>query len=492
MTSFQKTRGSMPDGSSFKRLVRRLKSILLLGMSVVILLQCCASAQNSCPNPPPVVINNPQPPADVCLPANPPPGVPFQFFDDYSWRAFVALVWPALNGQRGAPDTSKSVGDSGPRVFETYKSLAEVFHNDGSAPSQWNSFDPPAQNPCNVQMAFGDLVLASFSKFSNLGQAGFGSLVGPLIAQNQTFVRYLTAFDQTEFEPILNSQWYLRSNIPATGVTFPNGSIDVKSAWIDMTNRNPQRFYTRMAWVMDPQTGVCAKKLVGLVGLHIVQKTPTRPQWLWSTFEQVDNIQEAGAQSPYTFNDGTGTPMPKTNPYKIDPLPLPTPTPFNVDRIMPISSSTQTTNANYQKVLQGTPWQFYKLVMTQWPNCNPVCQPSMRGTPANTTPGTSVSPNTAFANTTLETFDQASLFTGCMACHNVTQTVAGVKQGTDFLWSLKDHAFPPNVPNLLFADPGFKELQAILSKASIPPAAAQAAAKRNRAAAHAAPKTKKK
>jgi hypothetical protein len=34
--------------------------------------------------------------------------------------------------------------------------------------------------------------------------------------------------------------------------------------------------------------------------------------------------------------------------------------------------------------------------------------------------------------------------------------------GTDFLWSLKDHAFPSNVPNLLLADPAFKAMQSLL------------------------------
>ena len=29
---------------------------------------------------------------------------------------------------------------------------------------------------------------------------------------------------------------------------------------------------------------------VGLVGFHIAQKTETSPQWIWSTFEHVDNL----------------------------------------------------------------------------------------------------------------------------------------------------------------------------------------------------------
>jgi hypothetical protein len=435
--------------------------------------------QVPCPSSPPVVASDPQLPTDVCLPGNV-SGVPFQFFDDFSWRSFIALVWPAQSGERGVPDTSKQVGGTGFRVFETYKQLPELFHNDGSAPSDWNSFDMPKQNPCNVQMALGDLVLASFSKFSNLGQAGFGTLVGPLVAQNRTYTRYLTAFNRIEFDDIRNNRWYLRANIPQAGVTFRNGSIDIKSAWIDMTGKDPLRFYTRMAWLQDPQTNTCSQKLVGLVGLHIVQKTPSRPQWIWSTFEHVDNVEEAGAHAPFTFNSADGTPMPQTNPYKVNPLPLPTPAPFNVTRIQKISTSTQATNEAYQTALAGTPWRFYQLVMTQWPVCgNPPCDPKARGTPENTFPGAAAT--TAFANTTMESFEQNNISTGCMACHNVTQTVMAVNKGTDFVWSLRDHAFQPTVPNVLLTDSSFKTLQTILKNSKIPKDVSRSAAQRNKA-----------
>ena len=77
--------------------------------------------------------------------------------------------------------------------------------------------------------------------------------------------------------------------------------MDIKSAWIDMTNvPNPSRYYTRLAWLVDPISGQCspAPVTVGLVGLHIVQKTPTRPQWIWSTFEQIDNVPPPGFVPP--------------------------------------------------------------------------------------------------------------------------------------------------------------------------------------------------
>ena len=73
-------------------------------------------------------------PADVCIPDGF-TGIALDYFDDYSWRAFVALVWPAAPGHRGVAASAKSIAATGPRVFETYKPLWEIFHGDGSAPA---------------------------------------------------------------------------------------------------------------------------------------------------------------------------------------------------------------------------------------------------------------------------------------------------------------------------------------------------------------------
>lgn len=406
-----------------------------------------ASTPRPCPspavsNPPPVTIS-PVPPADVCFSDPVPPGVLFQFFDDFSWQSFIAAVWPAAAGQRGIPDTAKSPGDAGPLVFETFKADWEVFQPGGNPPSAFNSY--AGMNPCSaqgVQPQFGDMILASFSKFQNLGQAGFGNLVGPLVAQNNTYVRYQAAFDQDGFDDILNKQWYLSSNL-GPSVIFDNGSTNVKSAWIDMTGvPHANRYYTRTAWLYDPVADSCSPKTVGLVGLHIVVKTPTRPQWIWASFEQVDNVPETGAQSPYTFNDGSGTAMPNSNPIGYPPPAAP-PTKYNVTRVMPISASTMTTNSNYQQAmakLGNGVWQYYQLVMTQWPT--PGSTPSNPGGTGFSIPGTNKQfPTTSgFANTTMETFFQKNVATGCMACHTLTQ------KNSDFNWTLKNHAYSPTSP----------------------------------------------
>jgi hypothetical protein len=359
------------------------------------------------------------------------------------------------------------VGASGARVFETYKALWELFHPDGSAPADWNTFESKQFNPCGVDSHWGDMTLGSFSKFGDIGEAGVGTLVGPLVAQpaaHPTYVRYLTGFNEIEFKFILDptgtsppKPLYLRANLEAANpLTFPNGALDVKSSWMDMTNAaHPERYYTRKAWVLNPADGTSAQITVGLVGLHIVQKTPMRPQWIWTTFEHVDNVPppDAGAPGTFAFNDGSATAMPAVNPYSVNPLPIPTPAPYNVTRTKPIHPSTAITNTAYRTALAGTIWANYQLVMTQWP-----LKPNMStlpGTPPNTFPGAG-SDTTAFANTTLETFDQGAISKGCMNCHNFTRL------DSDFVWSLEDHAFPATAPGFLIKKASFRKLRNLL------------------------------
>jgi hypothetical protein len=441
------------------------------------------------PTPTPVITSSQVPP-DVDIPSGF-SKLPIAFFDDYSWRAFIALVWPARQGQRGVPDPNQSVGGGGPRVFETYKTLNEVFHDDGEPPSEWNEFDLPKYNPCGRAGAWDELTLGSFSKFSDLGQAGFGSLTGPLIAQNTTYVRFLTAYNQTEFEQILGNKWYLRCNLPQqpastcpsptpapgtspmpapTTITFNLGSIDVKSAWMEMTGvQHPERYHTRTAWVLDPTStpAQCVEKKMGLVGLHIVQKTLTRPQWIWSTFEQVDNVPSPQGGTPFgpgtgNFNSGKPPAMPSKNPYTMDQvLTPPTLAPFNVSRVKDkdIAKETNNTNMLYRKALAGTVWENYQLVMTQWPV--PGDAPANQGDPAHSFPG--MGATTAFANVTMETFEQNTVFKSCMACHNATMGP------TDFVWSLNDHAFPANKNTPNFAqNPAFQKLRSIMEIKAVP------------------------
>jgi hypothetical protein len=181
---------------------------------------------------------------------------------------------------------------------------------------------------------------------------------------------------------------------------------------------------------------------MGLVGMHIAQKTASRPQWIWSSFEQRDTVPPKWPDWPgaYVFNDDKGTPMPATNPLTLVPLaPEPVP-PFNVVRHAdaPILTATELTSYSYRRLLEGTPWQHYRLVVTQWPRVEgnqalPI-PASLDGSIANTFPGAGAI--SAFTNVTMETFDQHAVQLGCMSCHN------RARMNADFMWTVLDHAHP--------------------------------------------------
>ncbi|MEO8371353.1 MAG: hypothetical protein ABI806_19360 [Candidatus Solibacter sp.] len=402
---------------------------------------------------------SPEIPADVCIP-NPFTALTIDYFDDYSWKAFVAMVWPAAKGQRGVADATRAVGAPGPRVFETYKSLWEIFHDDGSAPNaDFNAAEAGAQNACRAAAGFGGVILASKSGIDDIGQAGIGELAGPVAAQNGRYLRYQTLYNKAMFDAIVANKFYLREHLPPipsprpeTPVyQFPNGSVAIKAAWLDMagfSGARRKRFYMRKAVVKDPGTGKCSTVTVGLVGLHIVQKTASRPQWIWSSFEQVDTAPNfQGAVGTFTLNDGTPGSMPAENPLPLVPLAKQPARAFNVVRSAqaPIHFDTSVTNRAYQDLLKGSAWEYYKLIVTQWP-----LQPGNQAVPVpanktgeifNTFPGTGngTSAKSAFANLSMETFDQGRPELGCMSCHNQA------RMGADFMWSILDHAYPANL-----------------------------------------------
>jgi hypothetical protein len=305
-----------------------------------------------------------------------------------------------------------------------------------TVPAEWHRYDEAQYNACQADAGFGQLILASFSKFSDLGQGSFGRLDGPLIAQNKTYVHYLSGYNRVEFDVMRDRQLYQCKGGQPRAASFPFGSLSVKSAWMEMTKvAHPERYYVREASVMDPD-GTCHKKLVGLVGLHIVQKTSTRQQWIWSTFEQVDNVPDTppdplGPITAFAFNGPGSWPMGDHNRYAFDPFhpappPWPPPRPFNVERLKPIHPFTQNTNLAYRKALQkaGSVWQNYQLVMTQFP-IEPNQTGTLAATPDKIFPGSAQDAysKTASANVTMETYFQTAIPQSCISCHNTAYCV---------------------------------------------------------------------
>ncbi len=150
--------------------------------------------------------------------------------------------------------------------------------------------------------------IASFAPFADFNQPSFtvGASANPLIAENGAYTRYETHFNQTEFSAFAASGWSRGLNLPdeSRPARFPVGSIAVKAAWRPLTDADPPavraRTYVERAEIVDVAKTlaagrpVCSESDVALVGLHIAIKTQSRPQWIWSTFEHVDNVPPAG------------------------------------------------------------------------------------------------------------------------------------------------------------------------------------------------------
>ncbi len=191
-----------------------------------------------------------------------------------------------------------------------------------------------------------------------------------------------------------------------------------------------------------------------LVGLHVAHKVSPFTEWVWSTFEQVDNVPPDPDITPkptpppggYSFNNGTDTP--KTSggfDYKPPLQPVPSPSPVQVTRVNPIPStpqgaSTRDVNAYFQQLLKGTVWQYYQLVITQWPS-NPGLDAFVLMENGGVYPRDSGAafPVNGAVNTTQETYFQTpndaagAGGNSCMSCH--------YRAGqSDFSWGLNRRA----------------------------------------------------
>jgi hypothetical protein len=350
-----------------------------------------------------------------------------QAVNAFAWQMFVAVNWPAQPGQRGVADPTRMIGEPGPTVWLTYKAPEEVFVAPGSTPAGWNV---QAQQPPGCNDASGH-VLVMDSKASDFLESTFQAVGGTLADQRDRLARYEIRFDKTSFDYIVGGKLYDAAvQRKARSISFPTGALEVKAAWREMAGLDDtarKRFYRTTACICDPPAAdggnqpVCrSDQEVGLVGLHIIQKTPSATQWIWSTFEQVDNVV-SGAIHP-SFNN------PECPPTQCVPNKSTEGTgrPTQVTRVTAIPEAVRGLNAQWQARLAAatadSPWQYYELINTQWPT-----------TPDDpTAPLGNPEPN-LLANITMETYIQ--LDSSCMGCHSTATTVnPGVKSDFSFLF----------------------------------------------------------
>src|ERR1700746_2739323 len=247
----------------------------------------------------------------------------------FSWQEFFALNCPAKvpsgTPERGVPDPDGVLGEvkpGVPRVWETWKADYELFpiHQSGSlTPTPWSSWEVAGGAPCDASA--GLRTLPFVAKGESVVPGGVNQAMGgPLEDQNKYYVRYEIRVNQSEYDRIVETKWFLRKNLHNYPKPFNElpastqdsyGAIELKAAWRRVNDSEKSRYYTTQAVLVDPKTGKCGTTPVtmGLVGLHIGHKTGGFEAWVWSTFEQVDNAPEqVGTKCPHgscSFYDGT-------------------------------------------------------------------------------------------------------------------------------------------------------------------------------------------
>jgi hypothetical protein len=408
--------------------------------------------------------------------------------DCMAWQSFIALNWAADPANPGLPDPTKTWADfgspaeTGQTVWESYHEASAVFAPPGGgAKLLWSA-------PRNrTKQLFRD------SKFddTDLSLRGFKQAGDDrwLTAQSGNLTYYEVKINQDEFEFITSN--VLNGNNLTTfagqqacaqagqngngGFSLPVGggsdksqvndytctgqpriygqnvgAIEIKAAWtaLPADGSLDYRYLTSRAQIKDP-LGNVSTATVGLVGLHIIRRVPGAPQFVWSTFEHVDNgpDQSSNAQrwvdpilpanpnlkprSAYTyFNPNC---VPSTDPYgceqnsyvlaktKQAPKPcdksglpagcVPYSAPMQITRVTPVDNKANAVTGYVWSLLPANSvFNYYRLINVQWPAAPSSIDP---GAPTPLTMG-DITPANRLANTTLETYLQS---TGCMTCH---------------------------------------------------------------------------
>lgn len=385
----------------------------------------------------------------------------------FAWQQFLALNWQASKTQRGQPDTSVAAsafgepGDEDFVVWETYKESDEVFLADAANPGSWNSWPGGAHTKVLGGMR-GEIAPQPTLDLSDFGQASSGSPW--LTAQSGLLTLYERRMNEDEFNYIVQNKLYdaqvQQTFVVDPGINLPDGTeaskaygstgaIETKAAWLELTDpKDWPRYKISKATVTYP--GQQPKEVVvGLVGLHIIHKTALGQQFIWATFEHVDNAPDSSQVAakkfdpPYTYFNPSCDPA--TDHYQCVANANPTTAnggeqnnpltaPIQVVRTTPIASrpNDDVVGLNQyvwsQVIAPANPdsvYLNYQLVNTLWSNqSTPVAAGSRTPLPTpQLSPGSDQEP---VANTTMETYVQQLT---CLDCH-ASAPIASVTPAT--------------------------------------------------------------
>lgn len=363
-----------------------------------------------------------------------------KMFDLFSWQAFVGLNWPA--DDQGNPLSGK-IGSSpdSQRVWETYLSPSQIFKEGGATPDKWGT--PESERGLIATSKHTHILDEVDEAFFNLETA-----MPPITDLNNAYVRYEIRINEEEYNYLVGEKLYSVAGQKEfiknkKTVSFPEGTLsptpsygamELKVAWKKMgAGDDPSKFHTITPIVEQPFAPggkPITGEVYGLVGMHIMVRTKSAPQWIWATFEHVDNgpivdlrkgvPTKVTGEGKYNFWNAKGTrsfggfdpgvyqtlsKMPSAPNYYQKPEDR---KPSQITRVITdnnsVSDSRWTNHLNevMQKKLAGTVWENYRLISTQWPS-DP------------TGPGAGNPAPVSLGNPVMETYMQVN--GSCMGCH---------------------------------------------------------------------------
>jgi hypothetical protein len=388
-------------------------------------------------------------------------------FDILSWQAFLALNWP----QKAYSVPEPTLDDpNGNPLWIYWVPIEKIFLTNGARPE--HPWDPAKEAKDAAQKGLTLTMKKAAWRQEASSYDNFQAFSGPLVDQNGKWVRYEAMVNPEEFDYIYRNILYSldgqiafsERDIDHNGVDMPvnvgtqkHGAIEIKLAWKEMGDHDdPLRFYTRKVRVLisGPATdgGPQYRTInAGLVGMHIAMHTESSPEWIWSTFEQIDNVRqnplEHGGMSHANFTNPnlSDTPVnllpPKnagctngancttwdesrtTTPVQVTRVKVPTQPGLNpLDE--KLSDEVGDLNAQVQALLHknNSVFQYYELIGTQWPvhKYAPAFAGGEGSAPesiTNKTPGDVVP--VFLVNTTMETyFQKGQQAAGCLEQDN--------------------------------------------------------------------------
>jgi hypothetical protein len=394
-------------------------------------------------------------------------------FDFTSWRTFIALNSPAdgtnLDIEHSQPDTPTQWED-----MKNFKQLLDVMLAPNVKPPVWGKTAEEREAEklrlmpaaCLPHYETGMMVIKMIEETYNQPFK-----TGPLIDQDGHYALFDILMNKAMFDYIADRQLFskagqqeqIRSGLaidfpsgqnpdPAKQIEGGAGAIMVKVSWkiLNSDEIRSRRFHMVNALVQLPEQHdrnikpPCLRETLGLIGFHVVHKTVGRPQWIWTSFEHVDNVPEQreadAGPLPHRFSffdrscSADKCPPNQTPPWPWEPDPdreLKFHGPFNsqITRVTPLTDAAVEINTAFQKLLNGTVWQNYMLISTQWPSnfdCTKLHTKNTPNTPLPNTdfqkqPDMTCAPAPTFlANSTLETYSQGDVplaSSSCIGCH---------------------------------------------------------------------------